>query len=123
MNQQKQQAIIYLKSLPKKIYWKSKYFYLQIYTDCQNNDFIGYKHTPDEYLATEEIMCGVIVNGNNLNIENADDLIGEAINFESAVEKLYHYISTNTINVRDKCVRKKIKRNSKKMIKTIIKNK
>ena len=115
--------IKYLNNLPKKIYWKSKYFYLQIYTDCQNNDFIGYKHIPDEYLVTEEIMCGVIINGNNLNIENANDLIGEAINFESAVEKLYNYISTNTINVRDKCIMKKIKRNSKKMIKTIIKNK
>lgn len=115
--------IKYLNNLPKKIYWKSKYFYLQMHTDCQNNYFIGYRHIPYNYLAPEETMCGVIINGNDLNIEDADDLIGESINFESAVEKLYNYISMNTINVRDKYVNKQIKRNSKKIIKTIIKNK
>lgn len=115
--------IKYLNNLPKKIYWKSKYFYLQMYTDCQDNYFIGYRHILYDYLAPEETMCGVIINGNNLNIEDTDDLIGEDVDFESAIEKLYHYISTNTINVRDKYVMKKIKHNSKKMIKTIIKNK
>lgn len=115
--------IKYLSSLPKKIYWRSEYFYLQIYIDCQDNFFIGYCSAPSDYLAPEKILCGVIINGNDVNIEDDEKLIGEAIDFKSSVEKLYKYISINIINTKDEYVKKRINRNSKKLIKLIIKNK